>query len=136
MITLAGFVESDLSLLVYADGKPVFESRASDLTPLLGYIDHQFDYRDELTLYDRYVGRAAALLMTIIRPTTVYCKIISDGGADVLNQYGIPFQSDQQVKFLMGVASGEMCRFEKMARNKSAEEFLRLLKKENANQLM
>jgi len=133
MITLDEFIESDLSLLAYSDGKCLFESRGSDLIPLLKLLEQKIDSQNGLVLFDRYIGRAAALLMTLIHPTMIYCRIISQGGAEVLHQHNMHFESRQQVAFLMGVTSDEMCRFEKMAHNKNAEELLKALKKKTLN---
>ena len=66
--------------------------------------------------------------MAIIKPSKVYTPVISDGGREILDTFGIPFKADRQVKYLMGIASDEMCRWEKMTIGKTPEEFWMMLK--------
>ena len=77
-----------------------------------------------------YTGRAAALLMVLIKPAKVYTPIISEGAREVFQQYDIPFETLETVKYLMGVASDGMCQWEKKALGKSPEEFWKMIKPE------
>ena len=43
---------------------------------------------------DKLVGRAAALLFTLVRPQSVFALTMSAGAQDVLRAAGIPFTSD------------------------------------------
>ena len=124
MHTLASFLETGLSLVVYRDGQVVFESSDSDLRPLVTYIRTYGSDDGEVVIFDKYVGRAAALLMELIRPHHVYAGVISQSGAQALKESGIGFDAGREVKYLMDVASEGMCRWEKMAIGKIAEEFL------------
>ncbi len=126
--TLEEFLASKLSLQIYRDGSPVFESKASDLTPLIEFMDTPDRPGTKLTIYDKYVGRAAALLMSLISPDMVYAGVISEGGAEQLRSVGIPYEADETVKWLMGVASQGMCGWEKMAMGKTPDQFLTVLR--------
>jgi hypothetical protein len=128
MFSFEKFIESKWSLVLLADDRIVFKSQASDLKPLTRFLRDGNRFEHELVIYDKYVGRAAALLITLIRPQKVLTPVISTGGKEILNKYGIPFKARRQVKYLMGVASDEMCRWEKMAMGKSPEEFWDMLK--------
>ena len=124
MHTLASFLETGLSLIVYREGVVVFESSDSDLRPLMTYIRTRGIRDKEVVIFDKYAGRAAALLMGLIRPHHVYAGVISESGAQALKESGVAFDAGREVKYLMDVASAGMCRWEKMAAGKSAEEFL------------
>ena len=124
MITLEEFNISQKSLVVYHGAKKVFESNASDLEPLMRYTEQFGTDQSEPTIFDKYTGRAAALIMTLIGPLKVYTGIISEGGAKVFDENGIPFEAGEQVDYLMGVASKDMCRWEKMSLGKSPQELL------------
>ena len=124
MFTRDQFLSSIASLVIYHADEIAFESDDSDLRGLVAYLQQTELGRDDVTIFDRYVGRAAALLMSRIKPIKVNTGTISEGGAAVLDEQAIPFESTAKVTFLMGVASKDMCRWEKMAVGKSAEELL------------
>jgi hypothetical protein len=129
MHTLASFLETGLSLIVYREGMVVFESSDSDLRPLVTYIRTHGTHDEKVVIFDKYVGRAAALLMGLIRPHHVYAGVISQSGAEELKESGIAFDAGREVKYLMDVASEGMCRWEKMAVGKTADELLAELRK-------
>ncbi len=122
------FINSQWSLVIMAEGRIVFRSQASAIKPLIRFLKSDQVEKETLTIYDKYVGRAAALLMVRIRPLKVHTPVISDGGREVLEKFGIPYRAQRQVKYLMGMASDEMCRWEKMTVGKTPDEFWDMLK--------
>jgi hypothetical protein len=131
--TLAEFNHSDWNFVVYSGEDRVFESRQSDLRALVRFLQDRTDDARPVTFFDRYVGRAAALLMVIAEPTRVYAGIVSAGGRKVLEQHGIALEAGQDVDYLMGVASENMCRWEKLAVDKSPGELLTELERIYSN---
>jgi len=129
MHTLRQFLDSDRSFVIYEGERELFYSRESDLEPLVQFLDSATPLGDALTVFDRYVGRAAALLISTLRPQKVYTGVISEGGVQVLAEAGIPFEAGEKAKYLMGVASEDMCRWEKLSIGKSPEELLDELRK-------
>ncbi len=122
-LTLSEFMDSGRSLKIFLDNEAVFESKDSDLIPLISYLKQRTEQVDNLTVYDKYVGRAAALLMVLIRPRKVFAGVVSEGGAAVLRENEIPLEAGREVKYLMEIASQGMCRWEKAAVGKSPEEW-------------
>ncbi len=124
--SLEEFLAGTDSLAVYdSDGELIFRSDKSDLRPLIDLLraDAAKNCRQCLCVYDRYVGRAAALLLYRISPAKVITSVISKGGALTLKENEIVFEAGEQVEYLMGVASAGMCRWEKMAMGRSSDEF-------------
>ena len=130
MQTLEQFLQDGSSLVVYSAEAEIFRSDASDLTPLIEYVQTIGDRYAVVVIFDKYVGRAAALLMSLVKPSQVYVGVISEGGAAVLTEAGIAFEAAKQVTYLMDVASESMCRWEKLSLGKTAEEFRQVLKSE------
>jgi hypothetical protein len=128
MLTLKEFAEGDRNFVAVVNGKEVFISTKSDLIPILDYLDSDRTGHDDTVLFDRYIGRAAALLMTMLKPARVCTPVISKGGRAVFEEYGIEFEATETVEYLMGVASDGMCRWEKLAQGKSPSEFHQLVK--------
>ncbi|MFH1688525.1 MAG: DUF1893 domain-containing protein [bacterium] len=124
MYSFARFQKSPWSLVVLSGGRMVFKSRAKAIEPLLRYLNTNPPPLADAVIYDKYVGRAAALLMTLVGPIVVKTPIISDGGAAALLEHEIAFEAGRQVKWPMGVASENMCYWEKLAMGKSPREFL------------
>ena len=122
------FIISRWSLVIMAEGRIVFRSRASAIKPLIRFLKSDQIEEDALTIYDKYVGRAAALLMVRVKPLEVRTPVISEGGREVFEKFGISYIAQRQVKYLMGVASDEMCRWEKMTVGKTPDEFWDVLK--------
>ncbi|NOY88441.1 MAG: DUF1893 domain-containing protein [FCB group bacterium] len=128
MYSFEKFVKSRWSLVIIGKGKIIFKSQASGIKPLVTFIKKDEGNNDQdLVIYDRYIGRAAALLMVLINPSKVYTPVISEGGRDALEEYKITYFAQQQVKYLMGYASDKMCRWEKMAMNKTPQELWEVL---------
>lgn len=128
MYTLNQFAKSRWGLVVYQQQKVIFCSQASALKPLLRYIDEKRLNRKQVEIFDKYTGRAAALLISLIKPDKLYTPVISHAGIKVLLDKKIKFICHKRVKFLMNIASIDMCQWERLARNKSAHTFLNLVK--------
>ena len=120
------FINSKWSLVIMAEDRIIFRSRASAIKPLIRFLKSD-QIEEALTIYDKYVGRAAALLMVRIKPLKVHTPVISEGGREVFKKFGIPYKAQRQVKYLMGMASDEMCRWEKMTVGKTPDEFWDML---------
>ncbi len=128
MYTLNQFAESRWGLVVYQRQKIIFRSQASALKPLLRYIGEKGLQRRKLEIFDKCTGRAAALLISLIKPDKLYTPVISRAGIKVLLDKKIKFFCHKKVKFLMNIASADMCQWERLARNKSAHTLLNLVK--------
>jgi len=129
VITLKQFIVGKWNLAVYQNDKPAYQSEATNLEALTDYLRREGRRRRDVVMFDRYVGRASALLMTLCRPTKVYAGVISDGGAEIFEQSNIPFEAGETVNWLTGRASADMCRFEKLAQGRTAEELWCILNK-------
>ena len=125
-MTLDEFKKSDKSLLILLNDEIMFESKKDALIPLVEFIKSNKP-KENLLIFDKYIGRAAALLMTLLIPIKVYTPIISQFGRQVFEQHQIEFYAEQEVEYLMGVASETMCKWEKLSVGKNAEELFEIL---------
>lgn len=118
------FVKSGLSLAVCRDDAMIFSSNGDGLEPLVKYLYQHGATKAGVVVFDKLVGRAAALLITLLTPKSVHAGAVSDSGAEVIDNCQIPFETKRRVKYLTDVASEGGCRWEKMAIGKTAEELL------------
>ena len=132
MISLEEFTNSKESLIIYQDEKIIFSSYDSDIIPLIKFLDRGKELSGEVIIFDKYIGRAAGLLMTKISPSFIYTPIISEKAVNLFIEYEIDFEATEIVKYLMGKASNEMCQWEKLSIDKYPDEFYLLAKKKLA----
>ena len=128
MYSFQRFKQSSWSLVIIADNKIIFRSKARALKPLIRYLKSDYTRFSEPVIYDKYIGRAAALLFTFIKPKIVMTPVLSEGGKDTLDRFNIPYNADKEVKYLMGIASHDMCRWEKMTVGLTPQDFRDKLK--------
>lgn len=129
MYTLEQFKDSGLSLVILHGDQIAFESPGSDLRPLVEYLGQGNPTDESVTVFDKYIGRAAATLMSLAGAHQVHGLIVSEGGAQTLETAAISFTAEKRVEYLMGAASENMCRWEKFAASHTSEELLAELKK-------
>jgi hypothetical protein len=122
-MTKEQFLQSDYNLVIAKDGEALFFSRASDLLGLISYLKSDSPAKS-VAIFDRYVGRSAALLMILLEPTYIFAETISEPGIAVLRDTRVEPEYSRLVPLLMGHESESMCRFEKLALDKTAEQLL------------
>ena len=129
LLSLKEFSQGKWSFIVYHHDKVIFRSQASDLKPVIAYKKRFGKKHKKLIVYDKIVGRATALLLVLLKPAKVLTPLASQGGVFVLKKYKIKFDALKTAKYLMGVASGQMCQWEKLAQKKTPLSFWNLVKK-------
>ncbi len=132
MISLEEFTNLKESLIIYQDKEIIFSSYDSDIIPLIKFLDRKKELFSEVIIFDKYIGRAAGLLMTKISPSFIYTPIISEKAVNLFIEYEIDFEATKIVKYLMGKASNEMCQWEKLSIGKYPDEFYLLAKEKLA----
>lgn len=132
MISLEEFTNLKESLIIFQNEEIVFSSFDSDIIPLVKFIDQKIKLSGKIIIFDKYVGRAAGLLMTKASPFFVYTPMISENAVNLFIEYEIDFEATKIVKYLMGEASNEMCQWEKLSIGKYPDEFYLLAKEKLA----
>ena len=121
------FLTSDDTLRVYKDGRLLFTSNKERLLPLIDYIDSCAPYESEVTVFDRVVGNAAALLIHKISCREIYGELGSELAAGTLNQFGIRYQFVETVPYIENNRRDGMCPMEELSLNKTPTEFYEAL---------
>lgn len=125
------FLETQLKLQIWSEGKVVFESGKDSLDGLIEFISiHNHKYKD-LVIFDLKVGRGAALLAAYLGAKAIYGKIGSKSAEEVLKEAKIDFEFKEIVENIMNKKGDDICPIEKMSVNKLPEEFYNLLKSKN-----
>lgn len=122
------FLNSDNTLRVYKDDQLLFSSNKERLLPLVDYIDTCAPYESEVTVFDRVVGNAAALLLLMISCREIHGELGSELAAGTLDQFGISYQFDETVPYIENNRRDGMCPMEELSLNKTPVEFYQALR--------
>ena len=83
------FLESGDTLRVYKDDQLIFSSDKDRVLPLLEYIDQFASSHQHVTIIDKIMGNAAALLSVKANCDEVYSPLGSQLAIETLDKYGI-----------------------------------------------
>jgi hypothetical protein len=119
----AAFVKSPDTFRVYKGSRLLFSSCRGNLTPVLEYMDTTLPFTENVTVYDRTTGNAAALLMKSIKASRVLSELGSRNAINTLNEAGIKYHFNKTVDCVMNDAGTDICPMEKLSMGKSAEGF-------------
>ena len=121
------FLKSQDTVRIYQGDKLIFSSQEERLKPLLEYAARFKPYEKNVTVYDRVVGNAAALLLKKIHCSEVLSPLGSEAGIKALNSFGIKYHFNEIVPCILDDNRQNMCPMEKMSTGKTSEEFFQLL---------
>ena len=117
------FLASSNTLHVYKDGELVFSSDEDGLLPLLEYIARFAAYQQQVVIFDKIIGNAAALLSVKADCQEAYSPLGSEIAVRTLEKYGIKYHINEIIPYIRQADSEEMCPMENLSLDKSPEEF-------------
>lgn len=125
----ARFVNSSDTFRVYHQGRLIFKSKKEQLRPLLEYIEEFPPKVQGVTIFDRIVGNAAALLLKKAVCREIYSPLGSEIAARTLSEQGIKYHFSRTVPYIINKSGDDICPMEKLSLGKSSEEFFQHLRK-------
>ncbi|MEJ2046566.1 MAG: DUF1893 domain-containing protein [Dehalococcoidia bacterium] len=117
------FLRGGDALRVYCQGKLVFTSDKPGVLPLLEYATRFAPHEKDVTVFDRVVGNAAALLLSRVSCREVYSPLGSQLAGETLRGYGISYHFTETVPFIQNRERQDMCPMERLSLGKDPEEF-------------
>jgi len=122
------FAQGRFALEIRQKGKIIFRSKEEGVGGLLTFIQKhgQSRYRD-LIIFDRIIGRAAALLFAYLKAKEVYGVIGSKAAARALKKFKIKFYFKKTVIGILNKRKTGPCPMEKLSRVKTPKELYNLL---------
>lgn len=124
--SLGKFIESGDTLWVYKGTKLIFQSSKERLMPLLNYIDTFVPRIEGVTIFDRIVGNAAALLLKKALCLKVYSPVASQVAVHSLEKFGISYHFSKIVPCIR--EGNNVCPMEKLSAGKTPDEFYEAVK--------
>ena len=122
------FLKSSDTLRVYEDSKLLYTSKKEGLLPLLEYINKFVPYHQQVIVFDKIMGNAAALLCVQASCQEVYSPLGSWLAISTLDRYGIRYHITQIVPCVRKLNSEEICPMEKLSLDKSPIEFHKIVR--------
>lgn len=123
---LAQFIKSGDTLWVYKGTGLIFQSRKKRLMPLLDYIDAFVPRIKGVTIFDRIVGNAAALLLKKALCLKLYSPVASQVAVHSLEKFGISYHFSKIAPCIR--EGNDICPMEKLSEGKTPDEFYQAVK--------
>jgi len=123
------FLKSDWELNILKENKIIFRSKKSGVRGLLDFLQENGKQNGDVVIFDKIVGRAAALLTIYLGAKEVYGGIGSNTAAQVFRRYKIKFYFSKTYPNILNKDKTDLCPMEKLSLNKNPEEFYNLLSK-------
>ncbi len=117
------FLVSSDTLRVYSGDKLVFTSSRDGLLSLLEYASRFAPYEKGVTIFDRVVGNAAALLLSKIFCREVYSPLGSELAAKTMHHFGISCHFTETVPYIQNRGRNGMCPMEELSLGEDPEGF-------------
>ncbi len=121
------FKKSSDTLRIYSGDRCIFHSDKDVLAPLVEYISKDGS-RKPLTVFDKVMGNAAALLAVKAGAQVVYSPLGSDLGIKTLNNNKIEHHLEKTVPFILARNGVDICPMEKLSIDKTPDEFYNAVK--------
>ena len=117
------FVSSDDTLRVYEGDKLVFSSQKDRLLPLMEYLGRFAAAHNEVVIFDKIIGNAAALLAVKAQCREIFSPLGSELAVQTLGKYGITYHFTRTVPNIQRADGEGMCPMEKLSLGKGPDEF-------------
>jgi hypothetical protein len=123
------FVASSNTLRIYKGNKLIFASDRDKLLPLIEYLEKSGFRHRRVVIFDKVLGRAAALLCIKANCREVYSPLGSQLAIEVLGKRGIKYHLTRTVPCIQKPDQTGMCPMEVLSIGKEPKEFYQLIKR-------
>ena len=121
------FLSGDDTLRVYEGDRLIFSSKKERLLPLLEYLGGATAPQQKITIFDKVMGNAAALLSVKAGGSEVWSPLGSRLAVRTLDSHGVTHHLNATVPYITREDGKSMCPMEKLSIGKDPEEFHRAL---------
>lgn len=116
--------KTNWSLVLIKNGKVLYKSKLPRLRPLILCIKKHGKTMRGGTVYDKKIGRAAAILLTHARVKEIWTPTISREGKKYLTKHKVRFAYKGLVKSVRNQEGNGPCPMEKMSKEMTEKEFI------------
>ena len=87
------------------------------INPVISKLNEDINYFKGLTVADKIVGKASAMLLCLSGVKEVYATVLSIAGKDIFEKYGIAYHYDNLVDYIINRKGDDMCPMEKTVKD-------------------
>lgn len=89
-----------------------YHSNDNGIKPVLFRLNENIEYFKGLSVADKIIGKASAMLLTLSGVKEVYALILSKAGQEIFEKYGVKYQYDEMVDYIVNRTGDGMCPME------------------------
>lgn len=128
------FLASEDTLWIGQNDSIIYCSDKKGIVPLVEYITEHHPSDEDVIIYDRIIGNAAAVLLGKLLCKTAYTHTVSNEALKTMNNLGINCFHIEAVPHIRNRSGNGRCPFEEASIGKSADEFLDFLKRQTSTE--
>ena len=117
------FLKKNWSFVLIKNDKIVFKSKAQHLKPLISCIKRHKKEMRGAVVFDKIVGRAAAILLVYAKVKEVWTSTASRSGKAYLAKNKVKIDYKNLASCIKNRKGNDLCPMEKMSRKMSGKEF-------------
>lgn len=87
------------------------------IKPVISKLNENIEYFKGLTVADKIIGKASAMLLCLSGVKEVYCVVLSKAGEQILQKYGVPYYFDTLTDVIINRKGDDMCPMEKTVKD-------------------
>ena len=122
------FLADNDTLRVYEGDQLIFASSKDRLLPLLQYVTVFAPYHQQVVIFDKIMGNAAALLSVEASCQEIFSPLGSQLAVKTLEKYGIKYHITDIVPYIQQPNGEDMCPMEKLSLDKGPDEFYEVIR--------
>ncbi|MFH1366737.1 MAG: DUF1893 domain-containing protein [Patescibacteria group bacterium] len=107
--------------------KSIYRSKKRGIAGLVILLKQKKSIKRKI-VFDKVVGRAAALLLVYAGVSEVHTGLISEEAVKVFKKYKIYHQYGKLIKRVLNRDKSDVCPFEKIAQGKTPAQFYKIVK--------
>lgn len=87
------------------------------IKPVISKLNEDLHFFNGLSVADKIVGKASAMLLTLSGVNEVYAEILSVSGKEIFEKYGIKYEYGQLVDYIVNRKGDGMCPMEETVKD-------------------
>lgn len=111
--------EEGLSVVMVKNQEVVYKSKDSGIKPLLFAYRNNLEELEGISVADKVIGKAAALLLIDGKIHDLYAELISDAALEILRETDIKVIYGERVERILNRDQTDLCPMEKLAQDEN-----------------
>lgn len=111
--------EEGMSVVMVKNQEVVYKSKDSGIKPLLFAYRNNLEELEGISVADKVIGKAAALLLIDGKIHDLYAELISDAALEILRETDIKVIYGERVERILNRDQTDLCPMEKLAQDEN-----------------